>query len=49
MQVPSELERNGPLGLSQNGPHYVYKIGDQGVFENRYAQIKAKYPNAPDL
>jgi len=44
-----ELEKNGPLGLSQSGPHYVYKIGDQGVFENRYAQIKAKYPNAPDL
>src|SRR6478609_4672160 len=44
-----ELEKNGPLGLSQSGPHYICKIGSQEVFENRYAQLKNKYQNAPDL
>jgi len=44
-----ELEKNGPLGLSQNGPHYICKIGSQEVFENRYAQLRNKYQNAPDL
>ncbi|MBS1507950.1 MAG: ATP-dependent zinc metalloprotease FtsH [Bacteroidetes bacterium] len=45
----NELEKNGPLSLNGSGPHYVCKIGSQEVFENRYAQLKAKYPNAPDL
>ncbi len=44
-----ELEKNGPLGLSQSGPHYICKIGSQEVFENRYTQLKNKYENAPDL
>jgi len=44
-----ELEKNGLLGLGQSGPHYICKIGSQEVFENRYAQLKNKYPNAPDL
>lgn len=45
----NELEKNGPMSLSGSGPHYVCKIGSQEVFENRYAQLKSKYPNAPDL
>src|SRR6476659_4807966 len=44
-----ELEKNGPLGLSQSGPHYICKIGSQEVFENRYNQLKNKYQNAHDL
>ncbi|MBS1682616.1 MAG: ATP-dependent zinc metalloprotease FtsH [Bacteroidetes bacterium] len=43
------LEKNGPLGISQSGPHYYFKIGSQEVFETQYAQLKTKYPNAPDL
>ncbi len=42
-----ELEKG--LGLGRSGPHYICKIGSQEVFENRYAELKNKYPNAPDL
>lgn len=44
-----ELEKEGPLGLSANGPHYYYKIGSTDSFERQYEEIKHKYPNAPDL
>ncbi len=44
-----ELEKDGPLGLSQSGPHFFYKIGDQNFFENKYDLLRKKYPNAPDL
>ncbi|MGC4023125.1 MAG: ATP-dependent zinc metalloprotease FtsH [Cyclobacteriaceae bacterium] len=44
-----QLEKNGPLGFSQSGPHYYFKIGSQEVFETQYSQLKTKYPNAPDL
>ncbi len=45
----SEVEKNSPLGLSSNGPHYVLKIGDKKFFEDKYDLLKKKYPNAPDL
>ncbi len=41
-------DKNNSLG-GAGGPHYYYKIGSQEVFENRYGQLKSKYPNAPDL
>ncbi len=44
-----ELGKDSPLGLGQSGPHYICKIGSQEVFENRYAELRNKYPNAPDL
>lgn len=34
-----ELERSGPFGLNQNGPHYRYKIGSIDKFYEQYEAI----------
>jgi AFG3 family protein len=44
-----ELEKKGPFGLSQGGPHFILKIGEIGHFQTYYDALKKKHPNAPDL
>jgi len=39
-----EIERNSPLGVKPNGPHYKYKIGSIDKFYDQYESIVKNIP-----